>query len=327
MPERLYWRRRSSALAPLSRRAFLCRSGAAGLFGACLCNGAALAQQAELPFREVADGIHVRYGLQEQMTSENGGAIANIGFIVGEESVAVIDTGTTRQQGEALLRAVGAITDLPISHVISTHVHLDHCFGAAAFTGTGARVVGHHRLPGSLAERGGFYLEQIRALSPAFGDTEIVAPDMTVDERKDIDLGGRILTLTAWPAAHTDSDLTVLDARTGLLWASDLLFVERIPVVDGSLLGWLGVMNGLKAPGVRSIMPGHGPLTDGADALERQKQYLADLRDDVRAAMDDGLDISETVAALADSPRQKWLLQDETHARNITTAYAELEWE
>src|SRR3546814_13946049 len=66
---------------------------------------------AALSFREVADGIFVRFGLHEEVTAENCGAIANLGFIIGGKSVAVVDTGTTRQEGEALRAAVAVATD------------------------------------------------------------------------------------------------------------------------------------------------------------------------------------------------------------------------
>ena len=52
--------------------------------------------------------------------------------------------------------------------------------------------------------------------------------------------------LTAWQTAHPDSDLTVLELRTGTLFAGNLLFIDRLPVVDGSLKGWLDVITELR---------------------------------------------------------------------------------
>lgn len=311
-----------------TRRQFVCRSAMLAFFsGCCPLSGTALARQSDLPFREIEDGIHVRYGLQEAMTAENHGAIANIGFIVGEDSVAVVDTGTTYAQGVSLMASVRRVTDKPVSHVIATHVHLDHCFGHGAFEDAAPVFVGHHRLPGALSERGDYYLEQIRTLSLDGADTRVVQPSLLVDDTAEIDLGGRKIVLKAWPAAHTDNDLTVFDTRTGMLWAGDLLFVDRLPIVDGSINGWIDAMDDLMPGDVSQVMPGHGTSGSGREAIDRQKAYLVSLRDGVRTAIAEGLDMTEAVAELGDLAGSNWLLRDEGHGRNIIAAYAELEWE
>lgn len=313
-----------------TRRAVLGGLGAAAA-GLLPLNADLLHAAAASPFVEVTDGIFVRHGLQEEITAANGGAIANIGFIIGDDSVAVIDSGATRQQGEALKRAVAQVTDRPISHLIASHVHLDHCFGHAAFSVDTLVSLGHHRLPRALAERGPFYLERIHALSPDFADTRFVVPCKTVSQTLEIDLGNRPLTLTAWPAAHTDSDLTVFDKRTKTLWAADLLFDERVPTLDGNLTGWLSVLERLISPPgtpeVRTVVPGHGKVSDGRAALAKQRRYLTSLRDDVRDALEEGLDIPATLARLEKSGSGDWLLFDAFHGRNIVTAYTQLEWE
>jgi quinoprotein relay system zinc metallohydrolase 2 len=324
-----------SSVAP-TRRRFLHCSAAAGLAGAglatgfCLC-GSGDARAASLPFEEVEDGVFLRLGRQEMANADNGGAIANIGFVVGAASVAAIDTGSTRQEGEALLAAIASVTDKPISHVIATHVHPDHGFGHAAFAGSDADFIGHRRLPDALTERGPFYLEQLAELLPDAEGTEVVTPTVTVEDRLEIDLGDRVLVLTAWPAAHTDSDLTMFDGKTGLFWASDLLFADRLPTLDGSLAGWIAAMDTLIPADAALVVPGHGAPGEGRAALMRQRDYLAGLRQAVRAAIDDGLDMTETVAALGDgasgSDSRNWLLYEENHGRNIVAAYAELEWE
>lgn len=290
-------------------------------------DAALLHAASELPFVEVTAGIFVRHGLQEEITSANGGAIANIGFIIGDTSVAVIDSGATRQQGEAVKRAVAKVTDRPISHLIATHVHLDHCFGHAAFDPDATLSLGHRRLPGALAERGPFYMERIHALSPDFADTRFIAPTQTVAEELTIDLGNRPLTLTAWPAAHTDSDLSIFDQRTKTLWAADMLFDGRIPTLDGNLNGWIAALEQLVAPDVKIVVPGHGKVSDGRMSLSAERAYLSTLRDGVRAALEDGLDIPATVTRLENLGRDDWLLFDAFHGRNIVTAYTQLEWE
>src|SRR3546814_6857559 len=122
----------------------------------------------------------------------NCGAIANLGFIIGGKSVAVVDTGTTRQEGEALRAAVAVATDRPISHVVATHVHFDHCFGHCAFSDLPVRFVGHRNLPRALAERAEFYTKLLSDTCPAFAGTVVVPPKMTVKAGAEIDLGGQL---------------------------------------------------------------------------------------------------------------------------------------
>jgi len=151
---------------------------------------------------------------------------------------------------------------------------------------------------------------------------------LLVKDRLHLDLGGRPLLLTAYPTAHTDNDLTVLDERSGLLWTGDLLFVDHVPVVDGSLKGWLKVMDGLAKVPAAGAIPGHGPaLVHWPDALTAQRTYLEALAADLRRMIRAGEPMAQAVRKAGQGERAHWRLFDDFNARNATAGFAELEWE
>jgi quinoprotein relay system zinc metallohydrolase 2 len=266
--------------------------------------------------------------------------VANLAFVIGSRCIAVIDSGGSATVGRALLASVRQRSALPICYVINTHPHPDHVLGNLAFVEANAAAggdaaapvfVGHARLRASLAARAPFYLNALRRDFDAADHTPSVPlPTLAVTDRMELDLGGRVLELRAWPTAHTDSDLTVRDRTSGTLWLGDLVFVEHLPVLDGNLKGWLAVLQGLKRETTLRLVPGHGAvLAPGPAAFEATERYLMQLQSDVGAAIDEGLTLSQAVARLGtptESRSAGWLLVDAFHRRNVTAAYAELEW-
>ncbi|MBS0445429.1 MAG: quinoprotein relay system zinc metallohydrolase 2 [Proteobacteria bacterium] len=279
---------------------------------------------------EVAPGVYVHNGQVDDWLPSNGGDVANLGFVVGSRCVAVIDTGGTPEVGRRWHDAIRRVTPLPICWVIDTHAHPDHVLGNGAFAGeAGVRFVAAAHFDKALAAREPFFEN---ALQRDFGirltHAELPYPTVGVDKTMELDLGGRTLLLQAWPTAHTDNDLTILDRKTRTLYTGDLLFVEHMPVVDGSLKGWLAVLPELAKTDAAVAVPGHGAVShDWPAVLKAEQDYLNALLVETRAAIKSRMTLAQAVDRVGAAEAAHWKLADRFHRRNVTAAYAELEWE
>ncbi|HMN38593.1 MAG TPA: quinoprotein relay system zinc metallohydrolase 2 [Hyphomicrobium sp.] len=279
---------------------------------------------------EVAPGLFVHQGVYELVSPANAGDISNMSLIIGRDAAAIVDTGGSITIGRGFLTAIRAITDKPIRYVINTHMHPDHVFGNAAFAPENATFVAHHKMARGLTARADTYLRNNMRLigEAAFAGSEIVLPTEPVKEPREIDLGERLISLVPRPTAHTDNDLTIFDRATGTLIAGDLLFSGHIPTLDGSIVGWLTLIGVLRKEEAARVVPGHGPASmSWPDSLDPLERYLRSIANDVRAMIKENKTLTEATKTAGASEKDKWLLADEFHVRNVTAAFAELEWE
>ncbi|MBM3544521.1 MAG: quinoprotein relay system zinc metallohydrolase 2 [Alphaproteobacteria bacterium] len=283
-----------------------------------------------LEVSEVAPGIFVHQGRYEMQSPENRGDMANAGFIVGDEAVAVIDTLGSAGMGRELREAIRAVTDKPVRYVINTHMHPDHVFGNAAFKDDNPAFVAHYKMARGLASRADRYLAVNERMmgKDALAGTEIVLPTLAVEDRLTLDLGNRELVLEALPTAHTDNDLIVTDTKTGTLFLGDLLFSVHVPTLDGSIRGWLTLIDDLEERQVARVVPGHGPhAMELPEAFGPEKRYLSTIAQDVQRLIREGKTLEDATKIAGFSERDAWKLFDKYHVRNVSAAFAELEWE
>jgi glyoxylase-like metal-dependent hydrolase (beta-lactamase superfamily II) len=143
-----------------------------------------------------------------------------------------------------------------------------------------------------------------------------------------LDLGGRRIVFEAHKTAHTDNDLTIRDEATGTLFMGDLLFSGHVPTLDGSIRGWLAVLADLRRRDAARLVPGHGPpAMNWPAALDPLQRYLEHVAGDIRMLLREGKTMRDAANTAARAEKDAWLLFEEYHARNVSAAFAELEWE
>lgn len=300
---------------------------------ALLCISAASSGHAEsdlaLVPQRVAPDVYAFIGAQEEITPANRGNVINSGFIVGPTGVIVIDTGINVAHGRAILAALRKVTHKPIALVVNSHPHPENVLGNSAFTGTGAPILARKETIEAMQARCELCFANVERILgvAAMAGTEIVIPNVAVTENDPYTAGGRRIELYHFGWGHTEGDLAVFDPESGVLFASDLVYLDQIPYTrEARVKGWIAALGELRKIPARLIVPGRGPIADPQRIAETY-DYLSALVAVTQKHYDKGVGILDLLKYPdVELPRfQGWRLYDETHPLNIQHVYTELE--
>lgn len=260
--------------------------------------------------KRVADGVWMIEGTTEYFTFENGGNIVNVAFIETDTGAVIVDSGPSRRYAEELRKVVTETVPLGVAAVINTHHHPDHFFGNQVFAD-----IPIHGLPETKAlagEHGDAYADAMyRLVGDWMRGTEPMPPS-DVLASSDLTIGGRSLGVLAM-GGHTEADLVILDHQTGTAIAGDLAFLDRAPTTpDADLPRWHASLDQLESLETSGIVPGHGPFDAEKRSITQTRAYLDWLDKAITGAIEDGLDMVETMqldippdfAAMGAQPRE-----------------------
>ena len=229
--------------------------------------------------------------------------VPNIGIIVGDNSVMVVDTGMGPKNALLVLEEVRKITDKPIEYLAITHFHPEHGMGAQAFPDE-TRIVVPVAQKNELLAKGQSYIEFFSGMSPEIAgllsEVELQSPDIAFDNKLEIDLGNQIVELYYFHTAHTQGDMFVFLPDQKLLFGGDIIIERFFPIMpdsDSSALGWMESLKKLKALQPRIIIPGHGEA-GGIDLIDQLMIYLNAMKVQVTNQKKNGATLEQTFAAL-----------------------------
>ena len=275
----------------------------------------------ELVSEQVSPGVFAVYDSNAASHGPAGIPLATSGgFVIGSDSVLLVETMINRQLFCQMIDLVLAETDLPIHYAINTSYHGDHSFGNA-FLPDDVQVVQHE---GTAAHIAGYFDEDVAFMSANFGanqgldEATPVAADIEVGATPwSVDLGGMTVEARHHGFGQTEGDLFVYVPSAKVMWTGNPLIAEA-PAIPWLLDGHTHEVHDTLAavhdslPADAIVVPGHGrPL--GAQGFDFSLGYLDALITEVDAAVAVGLSQEQAVAQVTLDEFQGYALWDWVH--------------
>jgi cyclase len=309
-------------------------------------------QAQELALHKITDNLYMISGL--------GG---NVAFLVTDEGVLVVDSGTIPEHGKEIAAEIEKITDKPIKYLIYTHYHGDHTHGAQGLP-SNVTAISHintrenlekldmprmkeaisNTIPQQIKkleenvekltaekspdlEKAEKELEQTKQQFEEYKRIKLVFPTITFNKKSVIYLGNQEIKLLYLGSGHTNGDVLVYFPEEKVIHMGDLFFQNMIPYIDyeagSSTENWIKILQKVTEMDVEKVIPGHGEITD-KNGLIAQAQYLKDLRAEVEKFIKQGATLEETKEKLSLPKYEKMGLYNELIPVNIEAVYREM---
>lgn len=287
-----------------------------------------LAVALEMNFRSVAPGVYAHIGDTGMRTYNNEGLNANVGFIVTDAGVVVVDSGPTWKVAESIHAAIRKVTTQPVKYVVNTGGQDHRWLGNGYFKAQGAEILAASAAIDDMKARGAMQLQGLaRELKDKLIGTEVVLPTQTFDRKKVLNLGGREIHLLFFHGGHTPGDSVVWLPKEQVLFSGDMIYVDRILGVwpFSRTDNWLKSFAAMEALQPKIIVPGHGNITDLPKAQRESRDYLRHLTKHMRNAIDNDIDLQTALKRLDQSAWAHLINYDQLKGGNASRVYLEME--
>ena len=231
-------------------------------------------------------------------------------FVVTPDGVIATDPiGFLRPQAvTTYIDEIRKVTQAPIRYVVYSHHHYDHIAGGKPFKELGAIFVAHRNAKA--------HLERLK-------NPDVVLPDLVVDDRATLTLGGTRLDLIYTGRNHSDNSLVMLLPKEKLLFVVDFLPIEQVMFrngPDGFIPDWFDSIDRVLELDWDRMIPGHpgpGGRLGTKEDVRAYKQYMMDVSDAVKQAAAQGKCWDAAMKEIKLPKYEKWANYDAYLPGNI----------
>jgi len=262
-------------------------------------------------------------------TKENQGFRMNLGFVVGEEAVAVIDSGYGDDMAHAMIDQIRRISDQPVRYVINSDSQPHRILGNEVFRHEGATIIAAEDAVLRIASEGEAMArtaEQIIGAAPGAIQTP-GNPDQILTDYTQLDLGGVTLNVIPVGTAHTPGSIIVEVVEDKVVYAGDVLYGGRmLSILPVSRVDeWITAIDNLRMFDNVVFVPGHGEPGKLGEFEALSYKYLTTLKAHMDKAIEEGIELQNAIDSL-DQSEWKNLADFELLAgRNAHQTYLERE--
>ncbi len=259
----------------------------------------------EVDFKPVAKNVYAFIGEIEGRTYENEGLNANIGLVVTPSGAVLIDSGSSFQTARKIHEAVKRVTKQPVKWVINTGDQDHRWLGNGYFKDQGIETIAHADAQSDMKARSLEHMNGLKVLKERLDGTVPTLPSRFLSTSQTrLELGGMIFEIRHLKGGHTPGDSLVWLPQVNVLFAGDIVYVDRVlglhPVSNTK--AWLDSFAMIDALNPQVIVPGHGQVTNLKTAQAQTRDLLIALRNHMKKAVDDGVDMSSAIKSFDAKP-------------------------
>ena len=280
---------------------------------------------------QVSDSVWSAIGQLKFYTYENAGHNNNLSFVIGNESVLVVNGSSAYLLAQALHDEIKQITDLPVRYVVNENGQTHASGGNNYWKEQGATIIAHSDAAEEIENHGPQGLERLNELlKERVAGSEIIPVDQTFDDRLTLDLGGLSVDLLHLGPAHSAGDITVHVPSENVVIAGDIAFHQRMlpvfPETDTAewIETWVNEFTPLAQAAI--IIPGHGDPTDFEQVDTYTRGYLEFLRGKVAELLDEGGTLADAYN-IEQAAYMHLETADELAGKNAGRIFEAMEWE